>query len=207
MFPPALSKLEKALQQGYVRSLPDLTIKTLRRHPPQSVATAKGHLDQTRKNVRSTKPTKPRTALPTNTADHLIATTDDFSEREESHPTVRYVAVSSIYEPTGKVVYTDQTGKFPYISISGNNYIMVIYDYDSNAILMEPIGNRKGPTLLAAHQQLHARLTNAGLRPSYIMLNNECSNAVKNFLTEEEEVAFQLTASGIHRRNTAERAI
>ena len=38
------------------------------------------------------------------------------------------------------------------------------------------------------------------------MMDNECSNALKQFLTDER-VAFQLTPQGIHRRNTAERAI
>jgi hypothetical protein len=54
LFSPVLSTLETALQRGYVRNIPGLTAKTLRRHPPRSVATAKGHLDQTRKNARST---------------------------------------------------------------------------------------------------------------------------------------------------------
>ena len=201
MFSPALSTLEKALQQGYVRNLPGLTTKTLRRHPPQSVDTAKGHLDQTRKNLRSTKSGKPQDL---NNKPVTSVSPDEFPEREDkSHHC--YVAVQHIEEPTGKV-YTDQTGKFPCTSASGNNYIMIIYDYDSNAILMEPIRNRKGPTLLAAHQKLHARLTKAGLRPRYIMLDNECSNALKEFFNAEA-VAYQLTPAGIHRRNTAERSI
>ena len=39
-----------------------------------------------------------------------------------------------------------------------------------------------------------------------MMLDNECSNALKEFLTDET-IAFQLTPGGIHQRNTAERAI
>ena len=62
------------------------------------------------------------------------------------------MAVHHLDAPTGKV-YINETGKFPCTSVSGNNYIMIMYDYDSNAILMEPIRNGKGPTLLAAHQK------------------------------------------------------
>jgi hypothetical protein len=36
-------------------------------------------------------------------------------------------------------IYTDQTGHFPVISSKGNKYIMVLYEYDGNAILAEPI--------------------------------------------------------------------
>jgi hypothetical protein len=32
-------------------------------------------------------------------------------------------------------IYTDQTGRFPVISSKGNTYIIVLYEYDSNAIL------------------------------------------------------------------------
>jgi hypothetical protein len=204
MFPPALSTLEKALHKGYVRNLPGLTAKTLRRHPPRSVATAKGHLDQTRKNMRSTKG-KPNT-LPI--ADDPTVPNDETDDAFPAHADKTrdcYVAVCNLDEPTGKI-YTNQTGKFPCTSASSNNYVMILYDYDSNAILMEPMRNRKGPTLVEAHKTLHARLSNAGLRPRYLMLDNECSLALKEFLTEEA-VAFQLTPAGMHRRNTAESAI
>jgi hypothetical protein len=46
LFSPAISTLEQALKRGYIRNFPGLTAKTLQRHPPRSVATAKGHLDQ-----------------------------------------------------------------------------------------------------------------------------------------------------------------
>jgi hypothetical protein len=34
-------------------------------------------------------------------------------------------------------IYTDQTGRFPVISRKENKYIMVVYEYDGNAILAE----------------------------------------------------------------------
>jgi hypothetical protein len=36
-------------------------------------------------------------------------------------------------------IYTDQTGCFPVVSSKGNTYIMVLYEYDGNAIFTEPI--------------------------------------------------------------------
>ena len=38
--------------------------------------------------------------------------------------------------------YGDLTGRFPHMSSRGNQYIVVIYDFDSNAILAEPIKSR-----------------------------------------------------------------
>jgi hypothetical protein len=49
-------------------------------------------------------------------------------------------------------IYTDQTGRFPVVSSKGNKYIMILYDYDSNAILAQPIKDRTAPELLKAFQ-------------------------------------------------------
>jgi hypothetical protein len=62
LFSPSLSTLQTALDKGFLTNLPGLTPATLRRHPPQSIATIKGHLDQRRKNLRPTP--KPPVELP-----------------------------------------------------------------------------------------------------------------------------------------------
>ena len=67
-------------------------------------------------------------------------------EEEELEPTqepnndTTYQLFASI-ENTGKI-YTDQTGRFPVTESKGNKYILLMYDYDLNAILTEPIKNR-----------------------------------------------------------------
>jgi hypothetical protein len=49
-------------------------------------------------------------------------------------------------------IYTDQTGRFPVVSSKGNTYIMVLYEYDGNVILAEPIKIRTTAELLRAFQ-------------------------------------------------------
>ena len=39
-------------------------------------------------------------------------------------------------------IYTDQTGRFPKRSSKGNQYIMVLCEIDSDAILVEPMRDR-----------------------------------------------------------------
>ena len=51
---PAISTLTQAVRRGYLHSCPCLTSKMLAAHPPMSIATAKGHLDQHRQGQRST---------------------------------------------------------------------------------------------------------------------------------------------------------
>jgi hypothetical protein len=74
LFSPALSTLTTALAKGFLLPMPGLTLATLHKYLPKSVATIKGHLNQIRKNLRSTKTLKPPI-----TPD-LAANPDDLSE-------------------------------------------------------------------------------------------------------------------------------
>jgi hypothetical protein len=108
-------------------------------------------------------------------------------------------------EPTGKI-YTDWTGRFVVPSSNGNNYLMIPYDYDSNAILAEPMCTHTGKSILTAFENLQARLTTAGLTPKLHRLDSECSNALKKHLIASD-IDFQKVPGGVHRRNAAERCI
>ena len=52
------------------------------------------------------------------------------------------VLISFLAADTTGTVYTDLTGKFPVTSISGHKYVMVLYHYDSNGIILRPMKNR-----------------------------------------------------------------
>jgi hypothetical protein len=54
MFSPSLTTLDQAIRKGFLINFPGLTATSLRKHPPRSIPMAKGHLDQTRQNQRST---------------------------------------------------------------------------------------------------------------------------------------------------------
>jgi hypothetical protein len=200
LFSPTLSTLEKALQNGYLTNFPGLTTQALRRHPPQSAPMVKGHLDQTRKNQGSTRSS---TNIITATDDELTDIVHDAQPTGIDERT--HWCFAAIIEPTGQI-YTDQTGRFVTPSSTGNNYLMVLYDYDSNHIFPLPIKNRNAKTLLDGYKELHAQLCAAGLRPKLQRLDNECSTILKQFMTQER-VDFQLVPPGLHRRNAAERAI
>ncbi|GAX14227.1 hypothetical protein FisN_1Hu418 [Fistulifera solaris] len=107
LFSPALSTLEAALLRGFLTNFPGLTLASLRKYPPRSLAMHKGHMDQIRKNLRSTK------HLPGPPTDALLFPDD--TELEDQQPQQLAARTNfcyiSIIEPTGQI-YTDQTGKF-----------------------------------------------------------------------------------------------
>jgi hypothetical protein len=149
----------------------------------------KGHMDQSRKNVRSTKKeTNETETTPTQNVNN-----------EPTHLTFATI------EDTGKI-YTDQTGRFPVTSSQGHKYILIMYDYDSNAILTEPIKSRSGGGILRAYKNLFEYLQQRGFKPRTHWLDNEASNALKDYNTQQD-VVYQLVPPNMHRRNAAERAI
>jgi hypothetical protein len=53
-----------------------------------------------------------------------------------------------------KTMFLDQTGQFLTRSQSGNKYIMVLVEIDSNAILVEPMKSRKDAEMIRAYNAL-----------------------------------------------------
>ena len=54
-FSPAPSTWIQAIEQNFFTTWPALTAANVRKHLPKSLATAQGHLDQSRKNANSTR--------------------------------------------------------------------------------------------------------------------------------------------------------
>ncbi len=72
-------------------------------------------------------------------------------------------------------IFTDQTGRFPKKTSCGNQYIMVLINVDSDAILVEPMKNRTSGEMIQAYQTLIDRLRTVGSIPKLLVLDNECS--------------------------------
>ena len=186
---PVKSTWLKAVKAGNYIGWPLLTEHNVRKYYPETTETPKGHLNQSRKNVRSTKP-KPF---------------------EEDHSNqLRGRKVKDIFTKVYDVrdtVFTDQTGQFPTRSQAGNKYIMVMVEIDSSCILVEPIKNRKDAELTRAYEKLILRLKQAGVTPRKHVLDNEISNEMKKLITEKYHMEYELVPPGCHRRNAAEVAI
>jgi hypothetical protein len=103
-------------------------------------------------------------------------------------------------------IYTDQTGRYHVVSIKGNKYIMILYDYDSNAILAQPIKDCTALELLKAFQFMEQELVARGLQLKLMKLDNEASKLLKDYL-HQQDITFKLVPPYSHRRNSAERAI
>ena len=158
LFSPALSTLKTALDRGYLPHFMGLTTKAVTKHPPQSVAMIKGHLDQSRKNQRSTKPK----TLPDKSPLDLDLFPDSDPKNHKTHE-----CFAAIIEPSAGQIHTDQTGRFVVASSIGNNYILVLYDYDSNGILTEAFATARDPAFLPATKYSMRDSSPLGCAPNF----------------------------------------
>jgi hypothetical protein len=140
----------------------------------KATATTKGHLNQQRQNVRTTQ----------------IKTTNAGSQESDIDHGIKTQLAYAATIDAGQI-YTDQTGRFPVVSSKGNRYITILYDYDSNDILAQPIKDRTAPELLKAFQIMEQEIVARGLKPKLMKLDNEASKILKAYL-HQQDITFHL---------------
>jgi hypothetical protein len=72
--------------------------------------------------------------------------------------------------------------------MKGSQYMMVLTESDSDAILVEPMKNRTSGEMNRAYQTLINRLRAAGIAPKQHILDNECSNDFKETIKVKKVV-------------------
>jgi hypothetical protein len=188
LFSPTKSAMLQAVKDGHLITWPGLTEDAINKHLKLTPATAMGHMNQRRQNIRSTskapieKQQTPDTDLGTKT--HLV-----------------YAVVVDQGQ-----LYTNLTGKFPVRSSKGNSYVMVCYIYDCNYVKVIPMKSRSASEWVKAYDSVHQELTVKGFKPKLQTLDNEAPTALNNFFTVND-IAYQLVPPHCHLRNAAELAI
>jgi hypothetical protein len=107
-------------KNGNFSSWPGLTEHAIEKHLSKSTSTKKGHLNPQRQNAITTRIKDAQEIITEPNIDHGVKT--------------QFVYAATI--DAGQI-YTDQTGRFPVVLSNGNKYIMILYDYYSNAILAQ----------------------------------------------------------------------
>jgi hypothetical protein len=99
---------------------------------------------------------------------------------------------------------SDATGKFPFFTLSGWNYILV--STFKGYVHFELIQKRTAPEYLRAYKAMYAFYTGLGKMPTIQRLDNESSNELQHFL-KDSQVKIELVAPRFYRQNPSERAI
>jgi hypothetical protein len=159
LFSPPIKTLAEALRKDFIIGFPWLTKENLAKHPPQSIATIRGHLDQTRTKQKRFQQAPPQQEI--NISDPNRTDSEDMLPQSKTLNKQTHSCFAAVVQMTGQV-YGDQAGRFLIPSSQGNNYSFVLYDYDSNFINAEPIRNREGKTILEAYKLCFNKLKTEG---------------------------------------------
>eukprot|EP00957_Ditylum_brightwellii_P030359 2299571-Ditylum_brightwellii.AAC.1 len=125
-------------RQQVFKMWPGLTTAAVDKHLKLTEVIVKGHMQQTRKNLISTKK-----------ASQTVAE-EEVPQEKNNEETQLVFATIHEYDELGRI-YTDQNGRFPVTSSKGNKYVMALYSYDANAIMAEPIKNKTDAELTRAY--------------------------------------------------------
>ena len=123
----------------------------------------KGHLDQEQKNIFSTQSHQ----------DFL----DNIHPKQEHLSHNIPAAIINVNSKTAKS-YSDQTGRFPIFSSCGNQYIFILYNYDTNSIHAQLLKKRQALEITSAWMTFHEHLKQQGADPTLHILDNEFSHTM-----------------------------
>ena len=104
---------------------------------------------------------------------------------------------------TGKIC-SDQTGRFPVTLSKDSKYIMIIYDHDSNAILARPLKTKSDLEQLQNIKEIHSYLNTRGIHLKLHIIDNESSQAVKDYILHTKKIDLFLVPLYMHHVNVAE---
>jgi hypothetical protein len=188
---PTLSTFTHAVRMGWLSKYPRLTAAMVSANPPHAIATAKGHLDQTRQIKRkghrqSIPPPSPNSVEDMSFDDpDICIKTYDLNDRNEP-------------------IHADLTARFPVASRKGNQYLLVACWH--GYCHFELLSSRKSDCYIAAYTKVLTFFRGLGRTPAILRLDNETSDKLEAYL-KAEKVDIQYVPPGNHRALKAERNI
>lgn len=175
---PTTSTFYNAVKMGWIEC-PGVKLSHIKDHP-HSEATAKGHLDRTRSGLDSTAIN---------------------SETASSSKTIHVGAFNC-----KSSIYADLTGRFPFTSNSGAEYILVMKCSDTNYIHVETLNSRSAKDYTNALERGIQFFKQFGMTHTHAKLDNETSGPISELLSKNG-ITPQFVAPYNHRSNPAERDI
>jgi hypothetical protein len=135
-FSPVKETWISAIEVGNFTGWPAFSPDSVRKYLNKADATVKGHMNQQRQHTRSTQKWVPFVA-PTLTPEDTGKT---------------YFVYATIVN-SGQI-HSDQICRFPTTSAKANKYVLVLYDYDTNNILTEPMKIRGHREMVIAYNKI-----------------------------------------------------
>ena len=101
-------------------------------------------------------------------------------------PKIIYFPNIGLSDPQTGKVFTDLPGRFPFTRNRVMQYILILYAYASNAILVEPIKSRIDTDILLEYDTLYDTLETAEQAPKLNIMYNLASTALNILLQKRK---------------------
>ncbi len=174
---------------------PGLSVDAARRHFPESDETHKGHGRKTPSGLWLTKPKEDQTINSNDSFQFNKA--NDVPLRPIKKETTIFFKILDMKDEANQKIWTDQPGRFPKKSSKGCQYMMVLMESESDAILVEAIKNRMSGEMIRAYQALVDQLRSVGITPKQPILDNECFKDFKEAI-KTNNMTYQLVPPHDH---------
>jgi hypothetical protein len=154
---PVKDTWTKEIKVGIFTTWPRLSVKAVHKYFPESDETNQGHMKKQHQNAGSTKikiePDKDKLVpdlgnhedIPTNAVNPNTISNQQITKPKKMHD--MYIQIHN----ANNTAHSDQTGRFPVTSSSGNNYIMVLVEVDGNFFRCGPMKNKTAGSMIKAY--------------------------------------------------------
>ena len=194
---PANPTFITAIRKGYIEP-PGVTAEMASKNLPNSVATAKGHLQLTKQGLRSSQPKEQQTVE---------------SEHEFTFP-AKTVFKDKHIILTCKIISTedmqdlhaDLAGRFPYKSKRLKQYIAVFFNEETNYIHFELLCNRSASEIAKAYKAAIDFFEDRNIITKIMHLDGETSDELERYI-KKRGIKIQFCPPSNHRTLKAERAV
>ena len=196
---PTLSTFMKALNKGYINP-PGVNADMVRKNPPNTTATAKGHLNLIRQGLQSTKEEDSKQL-------------EDEEERKFTFPSKIYnkekfiVCTFKVFNTAElQKMHVDLAGKFPYPSSRSKQYWAIFYSEEANYIHIELLATRTTKDMIKAYLAAIEYFDERGIQTKFIHMDGETSKELEKVI-KKKDIKIQFCPPSNHRALKAERSI
>ena len=145
----------QVIKRNFLVTWPHLSEKAVMKYIRASDATILGHLDHQWKNRMSTKRIK-------QSPEEIQEDIEPRYEKEKAKTNNMFL---TMIDATQKI-FTDQTRNFLTKSLKGNEYLMIIYVYDCNAMLIKTMKNKSENELNRVYSDINEHFKKGDLNQS-----------------------------------------
>ena len=129
----------------------------------------------------NTKSTKTLTSIP-------FTSTTTIQEKFQFQKKQNLMFAAYLAQDKHGTMYTDLTRPFQVTSMSSRKYILAIYVYDANTMLLFPLKKRSDKKILTVYEDMYAFLKAHNCQTTLHILDNEASKSLKRMISQQQNI-------------------